>query len=331
MAGSPTCDFKTDSGEVIKVCCADYEANGNDCIGCSIGYTSDIGQMCQRCSNNMYGERCRYQCSCSRFEIGEVRLECCADSEAKGNNCIDFPSFCQFYITACSKGYTSVIGQNCLPCTRLTYGDRCKFECHCSDFESCNHVDGCVQFSSTAGTSVDTTSYITTLPWNEAARTTGDSTDNSSEGGSNSSGSGENTLFVDESQYERNQDYSNLPVISPPNIKDYITKATVHRIESTVPDNKKDTPCEHEYRLQQINAPKKDALQIASINVRFTVPKRSLSNITERVSQSCNNLNIGCIKSNMFTGNNDENINSTDDSMLVFHDMFKAKSESNIV
>ncbi|CAC5417523.1 unnamed protein product [Mytilus coruscus] len=124
IAGSRKCDLKTESGEVIKVCCADYEPNGTNCIGCSIGYTSHIGQMCKRCSSNMYGERCRYECSCSRFEIREVRLACCGDSEARGIYCI-----------ACSKGYTSTIGQNCLPCTRKTYGERCKFECHCSDFE----------------------------------------------------------------------------------------------------------------------------------------------------------------------------------------------------
>ncbi|CAC5378038.1 unnamed protein product [Mytilus coruscus] len=271
-SNSKTCESKTESGEIIKICCTDYEEKGNKCIPCSTGYTSEKGQNCTSCPKNTYGERCKYDCSCSGFEI-------------------------------------------------------------------CDNVKGCVGFPLTTDTSVYATPYIMTLPWDINVITNGEKSDNSIEGGSQRNGNGEYTSSFDDGLYEINQDYLNKPVIkiSPPNIKDYTTQATVHTVERSVPDNKRDSPCKHEYRPQKINVPKKDALRlqyeydIALMNGRFTVPKRCLSNITKRVSQSCNNLKIECIKSNMFTGNNGKSINSTDDNMLDFHNMIKARSESNIV
>ncbi|VDI45555.1 Hypothetical predicted protein [Mytilus galloprovincialis] len=144
-------------------------------------------------------------------------------------------------------------------------------------------------------------------------------------GGSNNRGSFENISFFGDSQNGRNQDPLNQPVIgiSPTNIN--ITQATVHNTESIVPGNKKDNS-EHEHRLQEIDESEKDPLclqceyDIASVDGRLAVPKRYLSNITERISLSYNNLNIAYIT-----------LNSTGNNMPDFHYMRKAKSESNIV
>ncbi|CAC5388498.1 unnamed protein product [Mytilus coruscus] len=222
------------------------------------------------------GKRCQL-----KTESGEVTLVCCADSEAKGNDCI-----------ACSKGYTSIIGQNCLPCTRKTYGERCKFECHCSDFEICSHVDGCVELSITAGTSVDKTSYITTLPWNVAARTTGDNTDNSDE-------------------------------------------ATVHRMESSLPDNEIVTIREHEYTFQYPIQLMKDFIgwpyeyKTSSNIPENTVPKRIISKARGMKSLSCNNLDIKRLKSEIYSGANGKHMNSND-NRLDFNNILKTKSERDI-
>ncbi|CAC5408759.1 unnamed protein product [Mytilus coruscus] len=280
IAGSKKCVLRTESGVIQQVCCADYEANKNDCVACSKGYTSMIGQHCMPCPKNTYGERCRYECSCARSEM-------CDNVEG----CIEYATTTDTSVHArssCSTGYTSEKGQNCTSCPKNTYGERCKYDCFCSGFEICDNVKGCIGFPLTTDKSVYATPYIMTLPWDINVITNGEKSDNSIE-------------------------------------------------ERSVPDNRRDSPCEHEYRRQKINELKKDALRlqyeydIALINGRFTVPKRCLSNITKRVSQSCNNLKIECIKSNMFTGNNGKTINSTDNNMLDFHNMSKARSESNIV
>lgn len=36
---------------------------------CREGYTSYSGQKCKPCPGNTYGERCRYDCACSIFEV----------------------------------------------------------------------------------------------------------------------------------------------------------------------------------------------------------------------------------------------------------------------
>ncbi|CAG2195670.1 unnamed protein product [Mytilus edulis] len=56
---------------------------------------------------------------------GEVKDVCCADTEANGNGCI-----------ACSKGYTSTIGQSCRPCPKNSFGERCANDCNCPVFHS---------------------------------------------------------------------------------------------------------------------------------------------------------------------------------------------------
>ncbi|CAC5417522.1 unnamed protein product [Mytilus coruscus] len=109
---------------IKDVCCPDYEKRENDCIACSKGYTSYIGQNCKPCSKNTYGERCRFECSCLDFQVGTIKKVCCADFEEKGKGCI-----------ACSKGYTSLMGQNCRPCPNNTYGEKCRYDCSCSRFE----------------------------------------------------------------------------------------------------------------------------------------------------------------------------------------------------
>lgn len=38
-------------------------------IGCVKGYTSDMGENCKPCSKNTYGERCRFDCSCTRNQM----------------------------------------------------------------------------------------------------------------------------------------------------------------------------------------------------------------------------------------------------------------------
>ncbi|CAC5359909.1 unnamed protein product [Mytilus coruscus] len=114
-SGSYKCDLKTDSGEIKSVCCADYEADENDCIACSKGYTSDIGQRCRPCPENTYGERCRRECSCIGYEI-------------------------------------------------------------------CDNYKGCVDFQSTTSTPLDKTADITSLPRDIDAITNGENTDSSVQG-----------------------------------------------------------------------------------------------------------------------------------------------------
>lgn len=113
---------------------------------------------------------------------------------------------------------------------------------------------------------------------------------------------------------ERKQDCINYPeiIISPLNIRDNTTQATVHMIESSVSDNKREAASESE-RVQKNHNPRKDnkclpfQYNISSINVKFTVPRKCISNIPERVSQSCANLNIA-----------------------NFYEISKAQSDSNI-
>ncbi|CAC5361368.1 unnamed protein product [Mytilus coruscus] len=121
---SKTCNIRTPSNETKDVCCADYEKRGKDCIVCSKGYTSDTGQNCKPCSKNTYGERCKYECSCLDFEVGAIKKVCCADFEEKGNDC-----------NACLKGFTSNMGQKCRPCSNHSYGEKCGFDCSCTDNE----------------------------------------------------------------------------------------------------------------------------------------------------------------------------------------------------
>ncbi|CAC5361369.1 unnamed protein product [Mytilus coruscus] len=222
-----------------KVCCADYEANGNDCIACPKGYTSDIGQHCKPCPKNTYGDKSLkmvtvlyyrqyllgvesdlpllssflvtyvqssggktcgvYTESCdlvegcvsipsttdtsmyrttdsmtlawdldartsgkstdnrfgdllsqicqSRTLRNETKDVCCADYEKIENDCV-----------ACLEGYTSDMGQNCKPCPKNNYGEKCGYECSCLDFEVCDNVEGCVQALSTTDSSMYVTS-----------------------------------------------------------------------------------------------------------------------------------------------------------------------------
>lgn len=144
-------------------------------------------------------------------------------------------------------------------------------------------------------------------------------------GGSNNRGSFENVSFFGDSQNGRIQDPFNQPIIKISPTNNNITQATVHNTESIVPENKKDDSL-HEHRLQEIDEPKKDALclqceyDIASVDGVLVVPKRCFSNITERISQSYNNLNIANIT-----------LKSTGKNMPDFHNVRKAKSESKIV
>lgn len=40
-------------------------------------------------------------------------------------------------VTACLEGFTSDIGQKCRPCSNNTFGERCRGECVCSNYEMC--------------------------------------------------------------------------------------------------------------------------------------------------------------------------------------------------
>lgn len=115
---------------------------------------------------------------------------------------------------------------------------------------------------------------------------------------------------------ERKQDCISQPliIISSFNIRDNTTQATIHRIESSASDNKRDAVCESECVMKNYNVSRKDnkrlpfQYEMSSINVKFTVPQRCISNIPERVSQSCANLDI-----------------------VNFNEISKAQSDSNIV
>ncbi|CAC5385483.1 unnamed protein product [Mytilus coruscus] len=77
-----------------------------------------------------------------KTESGEIKSACCADSEAKGNDCL-----------TCLNGYTSEIGQHCIPCQNNTYGERCRNDCDCPVFEICHNVEGCVKLPTTTAIS----------------------------------------------------------------------------------------------------------------------------------------------------------------------------------
>ncbi|CAC5388500.1 unnamed protein product [Mytilus coruscus] len=136
--------------------CVEYATTSDTSVHarsyCSIGYTSKQGQNCTSCPKNTYGERCKYDCSCSGFEICD---------NVKG--CVGFPLSTDtpvYATSSCFKGYTSYIGQSCKPCSRNTFDERCRDECTCSGFEICDHVEGCVDLSSTTGTSVPATNFV---------------------------------------------------------------------------------------------------------------------------------------------------------------------------
>ncbi|CAC5410000.1 unnamed protein product [Mytilus coruscus] len=161
------------SGEIEKVCCDDYEANGNDCIACSKGYTSKIGQHCMLCPKDTYGERCRHECSCSGLEICD-HAEGCVEVTTTNDTS-------EFTTSSCLTGYTSERGQNCISCPKNTYGEKCKSECSCLAFEMCDKVKGCVGFPPTTDSSVHAPSNDMTLTWDLDFNTNGVKSDNSNE------------------------------------------------------------------------------------------------------------------------------------------------------
>lgn len=140
----------------------------------------------------------------------------------------------------------------------------------------------------------------------------------------NSTAIGEHFSSCDEGQNRSKQNYFKQPVMkmTTPKNEDYITHATVHRIESRVPDT----------RIQQPNTPRKDALRLpyeyeiclANINVEISVPQSSLLKVIK--SKSCENLNIESFKS----GTCYKIINPTKERGLDFNNITKTKSESDI-
>lgn len=147
-----------------------------------------------------------------------------------------------------------------------------------------------------------------------------------------------NISSFDNGQYEKTQQWIHQPVntISPPTISDYITQATVHSIDSNMPDNDETIPCESKDSGQDRKAPQKDVVRlpyehgISSIIDRYTATQRGLFKIPKRVSKSCDNLKTESVKFRIFSESNGEHINSFEVDRLNFYDISKTKSESYI-
>lgn len=149
---------------------------------------------------------------------------------------------------------------------------------------------------------------------------------------------GTNISSFENGQYEKTQQRIHQPVntISPPTIRDNITQATVHSIDSNISDNDETIPCESKYSGQDRKAPQKDVVRlpyehgISSIIDRYTATHRGLLKIPKRVSQSCENLKTESVKFRILSESNDGHINSIEVDRLNVCDIFKTKSESYI-
>lgn len=142
----------------------------------------------------------------------------------------------------------------------------------------------------------------------------------------NSTAIGEHFSSCDEGQNNSKQNNFKQPVMNmaTPKNEDYVTHATVHRIESRVPDT----------RIQQPYTPRKDAFRLpyeyeicsANVNLEISAPQSILLKVITHKSKSCENLNIESFKS----GTCYKTINPTNERGLDFNNITKTKSESDI-
>ncbi|XP_076089942.1 uncharacterized protein LOC143061970 [Mytilus galloprovincialis] len=63
-------------------CCSDFEEKNGKCVACeAVGFTSDVGQPCRKCSGMFYGSRCLDACHCQFYEECHHIYGCIGDKQ----------------------------------------------------------------------------------------------------------------------------------------------------------------------------------------------------------------------------------------------------------
>lgn len=151
----------------------------------------------------------------------------------------------------------------------------------------------------------------------------------------------ESTSTSSEEHQETKQEYLNpyqsVIKTSPPNIREYLTLATVHnRIDSSGVDNKSsslsnnENILQHPIDLEEIALNRPYEYENSLINVEYAVPQRCFLSDRVRESKSCENLNSIRLNTKSSSRKDKTNKTSNEDNSLGYYNVPKTRSESDI-
>lgn len=153
--------------------------------------------------------------------------------------------------------------------------------------------------------------------------------------------SGDTTSSSSEDNPETTQDYLNpyqpITKLSPPTKREYLTLATVHRLDNSLPDIKPFAVSQSKFEPQNTHQPEMEVCcqlqeyENYSNNLKYTDPQRCLSNKRRYVSMSCKTFD--CERQmNIHSNQKDiRNEKSSEDYRIEYSKVFKTKSDSDIV
>lgn len=142
------------------------------------------------------------------------------------------------------------------------------------------------------------------------------------------------TSSSSEDNQETTQDYLNpyqsVIKMSPTTKVEYLTLATVHRLDRSLPDFKTFSISQSEFEPLKKHAKLQlNEYENYSNNLECIDPKCCLSNVRKQVSMSCETLNDKR-QTNINSKHSTACKNSTEDDKLDYYNIFKTKSESDI-